>query len=371
MPTTRSAHAAAARAAARLLLELPTEVLGLVLYQLLLAHDIAAVAPTSRALCDAAKLALKLRPYSGEVVTLDEHGYNVRVVQSLADGRIITGSPNDQAVKVWSGSGVCVHTIDFECYFESLAMIDGARFICCRYPGFAADIWDLNGALERTIEKPSLDGKFRCVSAMPDGVHFVVGHECQNPRTRGLSLYHVDGTLVHRFYGHFQSVNAVAVSRDGQHIVSAGDKRVKVWHVASKSELGTCFGHNETVWSVAFMPDGQRILSGSLEGYDYTLKRFVGLLLMHRLDGTLVRIFSHHEATPMALAPLPDNTHVLSASRDTTVKLFNVDDGAVLRTFRHHTRAIMSLALLPDGLRFVSGSEDNTARIAYHGLAPA
>ena len=72
----------------------------------------------------------------------------------------------------------------------------------------------------------------------------------------------------------------------------------------------------------------------------------------------------------MALVALPDNQHALSASNDSTVKLFNVNDGSVLRTFTHHTDQVYFLALLPDGLRFVSGSSDNTARIAYHGLAP-
>ena len=63
--------AAAARRAARCLTEvLPADALGLVLYQLPLAHDIAAVAPTCHALGDAAKLARKMRPFSGEVVTL-------------------------------------------------------------------------------------------------------------------------------------------------------------------------------------------------------------------------------------------------------------------------------------------------------------
>ena len=72
MPTTRAARAAATAAAARkasqLIIELPTDALGLVLYQLPLAHDIAAVAPTCHQFCDAAKLAQKLRPFSGEVV---------------------------------------------------------------------------------------------------------------------------------------------------------------------------------------------------------------------------------------------------------------------------------------------------------------
>ena len=67
MATTRAARSAARRAARCLTEVLPADALGLVLYQLPLAHDIAAVAPTCHALCDAVKLTMKLRPFSGEV----------------------------------------------------------------------------------------------------------------------------------------------------------------------------------------------------------------------------------------------------------------------------------------------------------------
>ena len=106
MPTTRAARRAAA---ARLLLELPTDVLGLVLYQLTLAHDIAAVAPTCHALCDAAKLAFKARPFSCEVVTLAGHSMTVSCVVAAPGGRIITGS-FDKTVKEWR-DGACERTI--------------------------------------------------------------------------------------------------------------------------------------------------------------------------------------------------------------------------------------------------------------------
>ena len=175
-------------------------------------------------------------------------------------------------------------------------------------------------------------------------------------------LYHVDGTLVHTFKGHASAVRAVAVTPDGQHIISGSyDKTVKVWSVASKSLVSTCHGHTEGVHAVAATPDGQRILSG---GADKTVR-------VWRHNGTLENTFHLRGVT--ALVALPNNQHALSASRgsdDKTVKLFNVNDGAVLRTFTHHTNWVTCLALLPDGLRFVSGSLDRTARIAYHGLAP-
>ena len=201
-----------------------------------------------------------------------------------------------------------------------------------------------------------------CVAALPDGMHFVVGNLAHEVR-----LYHVDGTLVHTFTGPTSGVRAVAVTRDGQHIISGSeDKLVKVWSVASKSLVSTCEGHTDWLEAVAAMPDGQRILSGSM---DNTVR-------VWHLDGTHLNTFSElHDAWVRALVALPDNQHALSASNDCTVKLFNVNDGTLLRTFRHHVQpdqshAVVCLALLPDGLRFVTGSCDGTACIAYHGLAP-
>ena len=367
MPTTR-----AARRAARCLTEvLPADALGLVLYQLTLAHDIASVAPTCRALDAAAKLALKLRPFSGEVVTLAGHTEDVVAVQAAPDGRIIT-SAWDFTVKVWR-DGACERTIQaHDDWVRAVAVLPGgARFVSVS-DDTTVKLWTLDGTLERSFQ-PSLqpmDDDDRlvcvaiCVAALPDGVHFVIGNN-----TDEVNLYHVDGTLVHTFDGHADTVFSLAVTPDGQYIIS-GDSRgpVKVWHVPTKSLVTTCVGHAGWVWAIAVMPDGQRFLSGS---EDSTIRVWL-------LDGTLENTFELHDASVHALVALPNNQHALSGSGlgDGTVKLFNVNDGAVLRIFKHHGRTNLgpgtttSLALLPDGLRFVSGSNDETARIAYHGLAP-
>ena len=160
----------------------------------------------------------------------------------------------------------------------------------------------------------------------------------------------------------------MATTSDGQHIISGSyDITVKVWSVATKSLVSTCEGHisacawtSDWIRAVAAMPDGQRFLSGSDNA----------TVCVWLLDGTLENTFELHTSHVFALVALPDNLHALSASADTTVKLFNVNDGAVLRTFTHHTGVVRSLALPPDGLRFASCSWDKTARIAYHGLAP-
>ena len=352
MPATR-----AARRAARCLTEvLPADVLGLVLYQLTLAHDIAAVAPTCHVLCDAAKLAMKLRPFTSEVVTLARRT-GVLCVAAAPDGRVITGL-TDGIVKVrrdglHGESALHISAHAMHMCLGVAALPGGARFVTCALD-YTAKLWTLDGALEHTIEVGS---NVFAVASMPDGVHFVVGTSGREVR-----LYHVDGTLVHTFKGHTDYVRTVAVTPDGLHIISgSGDKLVKVWNVTSKGLVSTCAGNTYYALAVAAIPDGQRFLSGGA----------LGDVRVWLLDGTLENTFEHLHATAVSAITMRDNQHALSGSFDKTIKLFDVNDGAVLRTFKHHNNRVHCLALLPDGLRFASGSEDKTARIAYHGLAPA
>ena len=132
------------------------------------------------------------------------------------------------------------------------------------------------------------------VAALPDGEHFVVGLSDVD-----IVMYHVDGTLVHTFKGHTDEVIAVAVTRDGQHVISSSaDNTVKVWSVASKSLVSTCGeednedddieGHTADVYAVAAMPDGQRILSGA---DDKTVRVWL-------LNGTLETVSYTHLTLP-------------------------------------------------------------------------
>ena len=78
------------------------------------------------------------------------------------------------------------------------------------------------------------------------------------------------GAELHTLSGHTGSVNAVAVTADGQRAVSASwDNTLKVWDLASGAELHTLSGHTGAVIAVAVTADGQRAVSAS---DDNTLK---------------------------------------------------------------------------------------------------
>ena len=197
-----------------------------------------------------------------------------------------------------------------------------------------------------------MGSRMMCAAVLPDGVHFVVGLGV-GPNQGEVRLYHVDGTLVHTFEGHASQVNALAVTPDGQHIISGShDWLVKVWSVADRSLPEHREGHRDTVLAVAGCPTA----SASSAARQHRPRWRAGVAL----DGTPKNTFRLHTRGVGALPALPDNQHALSGSTDTwadtTIKLFDVNDGIVLRTFKHHSR-VTSLALLPDGLRFVSSAQ--------------
>ena len=67
--------------------------------------------------------------------------------------------------------------------------------------------------------------------------------------------------------GHSATVNCVAYSPDGKHIVSgSADKTVKVWDSQTGKEECTLTGHSNWVRRVQFSDDGLQIISGGSDG---------------------------------------------------------------------------------------------------------
>ncbi|MBC8164315.1 MAG: caspase family protein [Bryobacteraceae bacterium] len=150
--------------------------------------------------------------------------------------------------------------------------------------------------------------------------------------------------------GHTSSVTSVAFSPDGRLALSTGfDDTLRVWEVATGTELRRFGAHTDHIESMALSPDGNLALSGSR---DKTLK------LWDLATGQELRSFSGHTESVNSVAFSPDGRFALSGSADETLKLWDVATGQELRSFSGHTESVNSVAFSPDGRFALSGSCD-------------
>jgi len=155
--------------------------------------------------------------------------------------------------------------------------------------------------------------------------------------------------------GHSDWINGVALTPDGQCAVSASrDKTIKVWDLASGRELRTLVGHCDSVTSVALTPDGQRVVSASR---DRTLK------MWDLATGQELRTLKGHNNVITSVAITLDGQRALSASNDNTLRVWDLATGQELRTLKGHSYWVNSVALTPDGERAISASHDHTLKV--------
>ncbi|MGB0683677.1 MAG: c-type cytochrome [Magnetovibrionaceae bacterium] len=113
-------------------------------------------------------------------------------------------------------------------------------------------------------------------------------------------------------------------------------------------------GHGGMVRAVALSPDGQSLLTAS---FDYTMKRWNFQTQEETAE------FDVHEGPVNDVAFSPDGKQALSVSDDGTAILWDMATNAQLFRMTGHAHKVMSAAFSSDGKLAATGSWDRTARI--------
>ncbi|NES89773.1 MULTISPECIES: serine/threonine-protein kinase [Okeania] len=165
----------------------------------------------------------------------------------------------------------------------------------------------------------------------------------------------VNGNLQGTFATQSDKIFAVAITPDGQTIISGGaDGTINIWDLATGSLKNTLTGHSKAVYSIAISRDGQTVISGSADG---TIK--IWDLATESLKATL----TGHSKAVYSVAISSEKQIIVSGSADGTIKIWDLVTGSLINTFSGHSDRIFSVAISSDGQNVVSGSADETIQV--------
>ena len=113
--------------------------------------------------------------------------------------------------------------------------------------------------------------------------------------------------------------------------------------------------HTYYVYAMVFSPNGEMLATGGNDMKTNVYSVVNGFSRMHTMEG---------HARINSLSFSPDNTRLVSAGGDKSIRLWNPTEGTLLETvYNAHTNMINAIAHSPNGDLLASGSYDGTINI--------
>jgi hypothetical protein len=189
-----------------------------------------------------------------------------------------------------------------------------------------------------------------------DGQWLVSGHGDITHVDDAVKVWRIsDGKLVHNLLGHSHWIYSVLVTTDSETIISGSlDGTIQWWQLVTGTKLPQLLDNKSAVNAIAITSDGQRLVSG---GNDSVLK------IWQPQDGLLIHQCPGHLQNVACLATHQQSQLIASGSSDYTVRLWQLQEGRLLKTCLGHSGRISGVVITPDGTKVISSSHDCTIKI--------
>lgn len=165
-----------------------------------------------------------------------------------------------------------------------------------------------------------------------------------------------------RFEGHTSPVRALAVTADGQQLLTGSfDNTLRLWNVDTGKEIARLPGHSSPILQLAMTPDGTRAVSvaGSIRVNNGQREHIDAAVRVWDVrERKEIVQFDGHKAIVRHVAISADKKRALTCDINRVVKLWELDTGKEVRSFAR-SAFVQGLAILPDGNRVLLAEGNN------------
>lgn len=151
------------------------------------------------------------------------------------------------------------------------------------------------------------------------------------------------------------AIAAVALTPDGKRAVTASGRVLQVWDLAGERLLRELQGgHGDDITALAIVRQGRQIVSASKDR---------SLVLWDLQDCSALKTLQGHTGPVYALAEAADRGQVLSASEDKRICVWTLSTGDMPCVLEEHVAPVHALAVSGAGHQVVSGSDDGEVKV--------
>jgi WD40 repeat protein len=287
----------------------------------------------------------------GELAKFEGHTDEIRAVAFSHDGRYAASAGLDQNVRVWDLQAkkdnlVAIlkgHTKQI----WSVAFHPNNREVFSGSWDATARRWDIKSGNE--VKQYRHDKDVNGIAVSRDGDLLVTGCDIGSAL-----LWKTAGDEVRRYPGFTNYVYCVALSPNGRYIAAgSNDKTARVFDTANATVVKSFEGFSDPIMAVALSPDNRFLyLCGDSAAHQFEIA-----------TGKEVRKYEGKVGRVLTLALSSDGRRLLTAGDGKMIQLWDTNTGKQLKQFSGHTDTINSVSFSPDNHRAISGGLDRTVRV--------
>lgn len=296
------------------------------------------------------------------------------------DGQTIIGCSSDNTVKFWNlHTGELLRTLIIHSTgFSPIAISPDGNTLANISDYDTIQLWNLQtGKLIRTFNDGSMNTWLDYAAFSPDGQLLAGGSGNDESGDTSIKVWALNTRKLIYILAEDDPCNhsSTVFSPDGETLASNGWQdgkwSIKMWSLQSGELIRTLIGYLDGLNDfyhgfdcIAFSPDGKTLAGGSWNGT---------VMLWNLQSGKLIHTITVHSPIVDSVAFSPDSQTLASGSgshpafgnavEDNTINLWNVGTGNLICTLTGHLEIVNFVAFSPDGQTLVSASVDSTVKI--------